>query len=802
MAIDPTALAQSLAADPSTTTYGTLSDVQRRQLMAQQLMTTGSSTAPIQSPWQGFARVLQGVEGGYDAGMLGIEKKAGQAKDPGDLSTMVSELQKGQPAAVVSPTGKALAAGLNGDGGSSLPVFAGGGNGVQAPAALQPIYAQAEAETGVPASVLMAQHAQESQFNPNAVGSAGEIGIGQVKPSTAKDPGYGVAGIDPATLRDPATNIMFSARYLAARAKVSGGGDWSNPSSMAKGLAAYNGGGDPNYVANVARNLPAGGVQVASADPSFAPQATAYAPQASPSPGGAAIDAATDVPLPPPRPAEFGGTGGVLHPDASQGQRYAAALANPDAADPNTRTTYAGAPVAVAPNAAASDTTTGPQVHGTGAPNSDDDDDAPAATATASRGSTALPPVTATAPSATASAARPVLNSRVSPDALKAAMSALSNPYASAASQQVAKMVLTAAFAKDAPISVAKGTVLLDPNTRQPIYSNKDDSDDKQTNDIKNYNFYTQQAKAAGQQPMTFDVWSTAKSRAAASNTTVNVPIDNGKAQNAGQVEAYKLDAEAVRKAQNETVPALDSADENMAIMRAAIDRNGGKLPTGGVLAEMGLNFGRMQSYLRDSYGINVGSADELANLEAFNKGGFRLGGDMAKAIGGNRVLKTEFEQSLKAVPGLETGNAGNLYNLDVLQNANNNKRAYVQAQEDYYRTNKGSLDGFNKSWKGELENNPRVLSNFSVVRPIDAGDGSQFVKLPSTGKGGYTWYRKGQDDPQPIMDPGVVKRLEAQSPMPSQGGRAQSPMAPGVPDPNANSGQKTRNGVGWTVSP
>lgn len=146
------------------------------------------------------------------------------------------------------------------------------------PANLLPIYKKAEAETGIPAAVLIAQHKQESRFNPNAIGSAGEIGIGQILPSTARDPGFGVAPVDPAALRDPETNIMFSARYLAARAKAAGVKDWNGP---AKGLLAYNGGGDPNYVENVMRYMPgasqaAGAVpppnQVADASGSVAPQ--------------------------------------------------------------------------------------------------------------------------------------------------------------------------------------------------------------------------------------------------------------------------------------------------------------------------------------------------------------------------------------------------------------------------------------------------------------------------------------------------------------------------------------------------
>lgn len=121
------------------------------------------------------------------------------------------------------------------------------------PADLLPIYQSAAKRTGIPVDVLVAQAKQESNFNPDAVGSAGEIGLHQIKPSTAANPGYGLKGIDPATLKDAAVNINFAADYLKARA--GNGVDFSDPAAVDAALKAYNGGGDPNYVANVRRHM-------------------------------------------------------------------------------------------------------------------------------------------------------------------------------------------------------------------------------------------------------------------------------------------------------------------------------------------------------------------------------------------------------------------------------------------------------------------------------------------------------------------------------------------------------------------
>jgi hypothetical protein len=109
--------------------------------------------------------------------------------------------------------------------------------------------------TGIPESLLRAKIQRESNFNPNAIGGVGEIGLAQVRPTTAANPGYGVTPMNPDDLRDPAKNAMFGAQYLAARGKAAGVKDWSDPAQAALGLTAYNGGG-PNYAASVMKNMP------------------------------------------------------------------------------------------------------------------------------------------------------------------------------------------------------------------------------------------------------------------------------------------------------------------------------------------------------------------------------------------------------------------------------------------------------------------------------------------------------------------------------------------------------------------
>ena len=131
-------------------------------------------------------------------------------------------------------------------------------SGATVPDNLRPIYERAAAKYGIPVDLLIAQGRQESGFNPNAVGGAGEIGLGQIHPKTAADPGYGVPPISAADARDPEKAIDFQARYMAARAKAAGV-DFSTPEGQNAALRLYNGGGDPNYVQNVRQWMPGQG---------------------------------------------------------------------------------------------------------------------------------------------------------------------------------------------------------------------------------------------------------------------------------------------------------------------------------------------------------------------------------------------------------------------------------------------------------------------------------------------------------------------------------------------------------------
>ncbi|MBP2236874.1 soluble lytic murein transglycosylase-like protein [Sinorhizobium kostiense] len=73
---------------------------------------------------------------------------------------------------------------------------------------------------GVPADLAHAIVRIESNFDAEARGRAGEIGLMQIKPATARMMGY--SGTTKG-LFDPETNIKFGMKYLAKAHELSGG---------------------------------------------------------------------------------------------------------------------------------------------------------------------------------------------------------------------------------------------------------------------------------------------------------------------------------------------------------------------------------------------------------------------------------------------------------------------------------------------------------------------------------------------------------------------------------------------------
>ncbi|MDX8523417.1 transglycosylase SLT domain-containing protein [Mesorhizobium sp. MSK_1335] len=82
------------------------------------------------------------------------------------------------------------------------------------------IIARYAASYGVPVSLAKAVIKIESNYRPNLVGGAGEIGLMQIKPATARMMGYTGSAKG---LFDPDTNIKYGMKYLAMAQGLGGG---------------------------------------------------------------------------------------------------------------------------------------------------------------------------------------------------------------------------------------------------------------------------------------------------------------------------------------------------------------------------------------------------------------------------------------------------------------------------------------------------------------------------------------------------------------------------------------------------
>ncbi len=79
---------------------------------------------------------------------------------------------------------------------------------------------QAARAEGIPVTLAHAVVRVESNYNPRVRGRSGEIGLMQIKPSTARAMGFSGSA---SALYDPATNLRWGMRYLAGARELAGG---------------------------------------------------------------------------------------------------------------------------------------------------------------------------------------------------------------------------------------------------------------------------------------------------------------------------------------------------------------------------------------------------------------------------------------------------------------------------------------------------------------------------------------------------------------------------------------------------
>ena len=155
-----------------------------------------------------------------------------QARDHMDASSVEKITQELRPK-LLNATADKIA-------GMFTPAPAGTPQTLSVPEDMKPMIATTAAKYGVPENVAQALVQGESNFNPAAVNKvSGARGLTQVLDSTARSPGFGMAGVDPLTLNDPQANLDFGLQYFAQRAKAAGVTDLTDPAQIHKAFSAY-----------------------------------------------------------------------------------------------------------------------------------------------------------------------------------------------------------------------------------------------------------------------------------------------------------------------------------------------------------------------------------------------------------------------------------------------------------------------------------------------------------------------------------------------------------------------------------
>ena len=504
------------ASDPSNPNAIVLTPTQQQLRMAAALsqMKAGADYSPIQSPWQGAARLADGLMGGLDAGRSEREQAAGSAQANAQLAALAAGLGGGG-AAPATPAGSVAVGPIADAGGGQIPGASPpvASNTFSGPASVAP-YANAIAKVesagsgdygalgpamdsgdraygryqvmgaNIPqwtkAALGKAMTPQEFLASPQAQDAvfAQQFGNSMQKFGTPQDAasvwftGRPLAQAGANASDGYSTNGQYQSKFARALAQqlAMRGGAPSSAAAYAPAAAPPSSGAAPAAIAAAAPS-PAP-VQVASLDPNFAPVAPHLSAGAVPMPGGgvaAGVNPTTGAPIP-----------GAGNPGASPPVQVAA----------NGGGVPAGPAIAVPgydgqfTRAQAND--------GEGVPSQSEWDAAQAGAARGGQQVAGGPSAAAPAQAVPTPAAAPQNQAQI-----KAALAILQNPYSSPAAQQIAASVVQNATKQDQysqPFKDQFGNVVQrGPNGEMKVLNAATTEKDTDTTDIKNFKFAKQQ---------------------------------------------------------------------------------------------------------------------------------------------------------------------------------------------------------------------------------------------------------------------------------------------------------------------
>lgn len=518
MAID---LASALKLNPAalTPTLQNAPAADQQQLaLAAALANRGSDTSPIQSKWQGLARLADAVRGGLEA----RDVQQQQANSPWHAAA--ASLLSGGAAAPGSTPARVTSAP------AAAPAAASDETAAPAP----------EQDASAGPSYLDRVAQIETGGNPNQTSSTGAMGKYQFVPGTWAQYGGGGDPNDP--VAQEAAVRKLTADNAAALAKALG----REPTAGELYLAHQQGAGGATALLTHP-DQPAGSL--------VSPKAIAVNGGDPNAPAGQFVDkwtskfanvapyqvasASPDIPTPsapglidPPVPAPA-----LAPPAPSNSPQYAPGTTQVAASSPP--------PSLSAPNvnplaAALSRDGTVPDGRGGFVPatNSRVNPDGSLSPGPTAPGSTAQGLAAALAPASGSPAGFAPPAGAANPR-LQLAMAILADPRAPAAMQQVAGQIIQAQFVPKAPIKMSAGETLFDPAAMKPIYIAPDKDKDTATPDVKNYEY----AKKNGYQGSFTDYETSVKKAGATSiSNTVDMAGEKSEEQEMGKAAAKRAD--------------------------------------------------------------------------------------------------------------------------------------------------------------------------------------------------------------------------------------------------------------------
>ena len=316
-----------------------------------------------------------------------------------------------------------------------------------------------------------------------------------------------------------------------------------------------------------------------------------------------------------------------------------------------------------------------------------------------------------------------------------AIVTAATSPYADSATKSIAGILLAQQLGKEKKDTYSQQTDAdgnvwnVNNATGQRTVALKATEDPQS---VREYEYYKKNLPA-DQSAMPYDVWSTAKARAGATNVSTNV--DTG-----GALSYDKQLAEGLGKSHAALANGVEDAQaraRDLAAMQGAVDqiqKNGGT--TGGMGQQQALDLKKTINAGANALGIETPfNENDLSDKEFLTKFNRSIAGAQAKGAVGSRVTNFELSNYLKANPGLDMSITGNQRLLGIQSQIEQRNIAVGNAIRD------ATAAAISKGQKIDPVTVQGIITDYDkahhIQDPVTGQDLTQSYALPEFQQGG-----------------------------------------------------------------